>query len=844
MTAEPLPQQSPQSPLRRAPKSTKDIIKDGHRNRNDDRGSRNTHDDVQRAIDGLKDIPDDELQEFLDDEDFNIVDTWEGDEERPEDIGGQRNIRDRDRRHSRSKRDRRRGSPARDRAERARREERRREDARRDPTKSSKDIERDKMRTKRDTDSKMLAEKEKAIKHLLDSDTIVPPGTEVEAIETERLLDRGIKRSRERRRTLERHRNSPVKRRSRSRIRLSPSHRDRSPLVPSPDTRRRSLDRRRSSERRKRPSWERRSPIDRRDRRGSPRRRVEGRDLRPVFRRSRSRERRRTRTPDRKRRLSRSPVRRGSPRRRSFSKSPDRRRKRSPFINEIARQFRDEALMSTASVDQFIGRPGLLPTPMHPVPPASQHYLPMMDPVVPMGMPAPTPAPFIPFDPSIPQPMSFEPVPMHQAPIEYNAAPVMYNQGAPIPQERFGLLPVPSPQPVPAPANVEPARYSKTSKSLRRSPSPRREFSDGHYERKRERSPRGASSHNGGLGRPDRLKTPEPPVISNSKPFEKTSLSSLLEASVSAKDSGCPVLYPGFKPEILRNCEMALRSLPEEDPRLKMSGRFFYDPTVEEPKVIKKEMTSNSLLVQRTKNKIIWDDEEEEREKLPPKADMFQKYTQTESLLEEKSTQTSNESMDFCAQVCPGDFEPTPPPVREEKRPIMDRLDWSVRDNYDFPAKRDAGDLRWSLSNARSWNLGSPSRVDRETRTRSPERGHEPRDSRAFDLSPIRSREEFSHQSGRGFGSRERDRRGSPTFRRSMERQDDYDNRSDRSRGGSPSGVDESDDIEIIEESFSRDNWRGRGKSFGSLKARSSRAKFSTGGRPYRGRGSGFRGKF
>lgn len=50
--------------------------------------------------------------------------------------------------------------------------------------KSTKDIERDKMRTKRDTESKLLAEKEKAIKHLLDSDNVVPPGTETEAIQS------------------------------------------------------------------------------------------------------------------------------------------------------------------------------------------------------------------------------------------------------------------------------------------------------------------------------------------------------------------------------------------------------------------------------------------------------------------------------------------------------------------------------------------------------------------------------------------------------------------------------------------------------------------------------------
>lgn len=47
---------------------------------------RNTNDDVQRAIEGLKEIPDEELQEFLDDEAFmeglDVVDAWEGDEDK------------------------------------------------------------------------------------------------------------------------------------------------------------------------------------------------------------------------------------------------------------------------------------------------------------------------------------------------------------------------------------------------------------------------------------------------------------------------------------------------------------------------------------------------------------------------------------------------------------------------------------------------------------------------------------------------------------------------------------------------------------------------------------------
>lgn len=42
-------------------------------------------DNVQRAIEGLKEIPDEELQEFLDDKEFMeelVLDAWEGEEEK------------------------------------------------------------------------------------------------------------------------------------------------------------------------------------------------------------------------------------------------------------------------------------------------------------------------------------------------------------------------------------------------------------------------------------------------------------------------------------------------------------------------------------------------------------------------------------------------------------------------------------------------------------------------------------------------------------------------------------------------------------------------------------------
>lgn len=125
------------------------------------------------------------------------------------------------------------------------REEKKPEVTRRDPSKSNKDIERDKLRTKRDSDNKILAEKEKAIKNLLDSGNIVPPGTEVEVIQSyteKQNQERSQSRSdkiKERRRSAERFQSSP-KRRSSDKSRPSPSRR-RSPVA--------------SFELRKSPSW-------------------------------------------------------------------------------------------------------------------------------------------------------------------------------------------------------------------------------------------------------------------------------------------------------------------------------------------------------------------------------------------------------------------------------------------------------------------------------------------------------------------------------------------------------------------------------------------------------------
>ncbi|XP_034182750.2 uncharacterized protein LOC117605474 [Osmia lignaria lignaria] len=881
---------------------------------------KSTNEDVQRAIEGLKDIPDEELQEFLDDEDFmqglDVVDAWEGDEEkgRETELKTTRVKEQEPRRPSRDRHRRdRKGSYNR---ERPKREEKKHEEIRRDPSKSTKDIERDKIRTKRDNESKLLAAKEKAIKHLLDSDNVVPPGTEVEAIQSiteKQNLEQAqmhIRRSRERRRSVERQRGNSSRHRTPDRIRLnsprrksplmlspercrSPfkisSERHRSPLRFSPDKRRSprfnctrrspfgfSPERRRSPIRRL--SWERRTSTDRRWSAERHRRRMNIHERR----RSRSRDRQRSRSMERiRRKISRSPVnRRYSPRRRSRtrSRSVERRRKRSPFINELTRQFRNEAIM-TSHINTGYAHPSSIDgiqqpmmnsvmyqqeterRPLLPIPPY------MHQPGLPPPMPSnvtPGGPPFMNFENSS-QSMNFDSVPLHPLPqTEYVSGPVMYNQpntSTIQPPHRPPLLPAPvsSPQPEPTASTVvdHVQTYNSTHgiPSSRQSPIQNFEFpnksKDAISPSYRER--RFTDSYNGYHGsQEERLKTPEPPVISDTKQFEKTSLSSLLEASVSAKDStSLPVLYPGFKPEILRHCEHALRELPIEDPRLKMKGRFFYDPKKKTVQSEQEVYSSNSILLQRNKSKIYWD-EEEVQHPAPTKqtVQMHQKICQTDDVeISTKYVQATVTMVDFEVQVYPQDLQQA---IKEEKRPIMDRLDWNMRETVDYPPKyREADDLRWSLSNSqkRTWNrTASPSR-------RLDDREHRPdsvssldHNSRNLKLgSPIRNRDNFSSHKGPGRDHYVRERY-SPNYRHSLDERDDFQEiRSDHSRGESPMMLDDSADEEL-EHTFQRgSDWHGRpklsrGRSSSLMKPHVYRGKHS-GGRSYRGRGS-FRGKF
>ncbi|XP_071632884.1 uncharacterized protein [Temnothorax longispinosus] len=912
-------------------------------------------DHVQRAIKGLKEIPDEELKEelkelkeFLDDEDFmleglDVVDAWEGDEDKNRE-NEQDMTESKKQGENQLSREHHRPEPkGPHKRKKPKKEEKKREEIRRDPLKSTKDIERDKMRTKRDTENKLLAEKEKAIKYLLDSDNVVPPGTETEAIQSiaeeqnRERAQREAQRSREHRRSksLQRYGKSSPRRRTPDRSRLSP-HRRKSPFV-SPDRRRTPIikteerhrspryspGRRKNSPR----SYDRRTPILSPDRRRSPRRlsgerrsSVDRRWSPERLRRRRAdwtHERRRSRSRDRRsrsterprkrssrsptgRRASRSPVsRRYSPRRRSRTRSRSlekRVRKRSPFINELARQLRNEAMSTGANTSGYVpsatmeGIAPLLNPPTYkqeaesrPQPPA--HPPPAQPPPPPPSVAPPythQPGPpsssmlppmltgsFMNFEsmPATASPMNFEPMPPtsltpNLPPANYSSGPVMYNQpnAAAVPQappqsvmcSPLLPMPIPSPQPVPPPMmdhthmSYNPSytvpfiqqtpvhQFEPPNKPLNRSATPSTSQS---YT---EHGPAASSSYNEAYSPPqERIKTPEPPIISKRK--QKTSLSSLLEASVSAKDSSnIPVLYPGFKPEIMRHCEQALFQLPMEDPRLKMKGRFFYDRNEEkETKDVSEDHTSNSILLQKSKTKIFWEESNVEQPVPIPKAitQMHQKICQTDEVeTESKGVQVYVTTADFGSQVYEHDLQP----VKEEKRPIMDRLDWSARDTYEYGSKyRGEEDLRWSLNNSsqrRTWNRqASPARRSDEQEHHLDSLEHESRSLRLE--SPVRSRNDFSsHSDMRDHYTHDR---YSPEYhRRSVERDEFHDRRSNHSRGESPMELEESDDEIMTGHTFQRgSDWHGKGKI---LKGKSHKL---VGGKPYRSRGN-FRGKF
>lgn len=273
---------------------------------------------------------------------------------------------------------------------------------------------------------------------------------------------------------------------------------------------------------------------------------------RDKMRRSRSFDRRdrrsRSRSLDRRRR-SRSPFDRRRDRRRSPSRSPNRSRKRSPFINEMVRQFHTDQPESSGGHPlqpsmvpmQNMGPGGIPFIPSGPGAPPGvisgppQSYDPRMLPGGPTGLlQTPGAMPMGPNGPGMPMEiisgpvmhpggmlapqasmpgafMGFEGIPtgpglnyepMNQVPPppEYSSNPVIYNQGAPIPH-----IPEPSPQPVPAPGQP-PVMYPMQSQ-------PR---FDPHRSAPPYRRPRSPSPVKG-RNKEDRIRTPEPPIISDYK---------------------------------------------------------------------------------------------------------------------------------------------------------------------------------------------------------------------------------------------------------------------------------------------------------------------------------------
>lgn len=296
----------------------------------------------------------------------------------------------------------------------------------------------------------------------------------------------------------------------------------------------------------------------------------------------------------------------------------------------------------------------------------------------------------------------------------------------------------------------------------------------------------------------------------------------------------------------MRHCEQALCQLPMEDPRLKMKGRFFYDRTEENEstKDVSEDHTSNSILLQKSKTKIFWKESNAEQPIPVPKAttQTHQKICQTDEVeTENKGVQVYVTMADVGSQVYPDDLQQ----IKEEKRPIMDRLDWGARDTYEYGSKfREVEDLRWSLSNSsqrRTFNKQmSPRRSDEQERhIDSMDHG-----SRNVKLeSPVKhhSRNDFSgHSNTRDHYSHDR---YSPDYhRRSMERDIYHDRRSDHSRGESPMEL-ESDDELMTGHTFPKGSgmeWQsGRGKS---LRGKNHNLRGKHIGKSYRSRGN-FRGK-
>lgn len=313
----------------------------------------------------------------------------------------------------------------------------------------------------------------------------------------------------------------------------------------------------------------------------------------------------------------------------------------------------------------------------------------------------------------------------------------------------------------------------------------------------------------------------------------------------------------GFNPEILRQCELALRELPAEDRRFKIKGRFFFDPRKDDAKPIIQDSGSNSILLRAGRGKLLWEPTEKTQnstETSRPSVETHQKICQTdEPATESKAVQVEikPKTAEFGQQLFPGELQQVA--KEESKRPIMDRLDWNVRENYDYPNElRDTDDLRWTLNNWSNRGLSPNDVLEVDRRLNTPPLSAMSRgDHRGINMpSSTRSRDNYSFRRSSSREHYSRDR-FSPSYRRSIERQGDFhDVRSDHSRGESPMVLeDPPDEVEVLDDDhYSRgSDWRSsRGSSsFGPTSAlqklRNLRGNVS--GRPYRGRG-GFCGKY
>jgi len=291
----------------------------------------------------------------------------------------------------------------------------------------------------------------------------------------------------------------------------------------------------------------------------------------------------------------------------------------------------------------------------------------------------------------------------------------------------------------------------------------------------------------------------------------------------------------------MKLCDEALCQLPLEDPRLIMKGRFFHDRIEEDiEKNDSEDHTSNSMLLQKGKTKIYWDENNVEQQvhlPVPKTTQTHQKICQTDEVeTVTKGVQVIVNMTDFQSQVYPDDLQL----IKEEKRPIMDRLDWNTRETYENPSRFREVDLRLSLNNSsqRRWNRqSSPSRRSDEHEFHLNSADHESREMRRD--SPVYPRE--AYPSREAFYSHNR---YSPEYhRRSAEHDDFHDVRSDHSRGESPMELEDSDTETVVNgHTFQRGpDWHGKGKTLRG-KGHISRGKQS-GGRSYRSRGN-FRGKF